>query len=236
MIPFHTSQHRTDWVMRMSVPHPRPWPPREQQARWAVFGDSNCWGMALADPDQAFHRGLPNGALNFAAPGTGADAVLLNLVRARQLYQWQSTVVILPDAHRAMVRIATPEGWCRVPVESHTHQWHSCSLRQYATRQGWSREWHRQAQRQYEHTVAQRIMRPQDHRLRRLIQRIVKLMPTDEYIITSHNTDTHYRISEVVDSDHRLPVWLRQDQATDGRHHGPESHHTLRQQLIDHNW
>ena len=236
MIPFHTSAHRTDWCQRNSVRHPAPWPPKEQQAGWAVFGDSNCWGMALADPSQAFHWDLPGGALNFASPGTGADAVLLNLVTARKLYQWQRTVIVLPDAHRAIVRIATPKGWCRVPVESHTHDWHSCSLRQYGLEQGWSTKWHQQAQRQYEHTVAHRIMRPQDHRLRRLIKRMIQRMPTDEYVITSHNTDTWYRICEVVDSDHCLPVWLRQDRATDAMHHGPESHRTLRQQLLDHRW
>ena len=236
MIPFHTSQHRTDWVMRANVPHPGPWPPRQQQARWAVFGDSNCWGMALADPSQAFHQGLPGGALNFASPGTGADAVLLNLVTARQLYQWHRTVIVLPDAHRAIVRINTPEGWCRVPVESHTHQWHSCRLRQYADEQGWSTKWHQQAQRQYQHTVAHKIMRPQDHRLRRLIRRIIRLMPTDKYIVTSYCPDTHLRIQEIVEPQHRLPVWRRQDRATDETHMGPDSHAQLRQQLIDHNW
>lgn len=220
----------------MSVQHPQPWPPREHTAEWAVFGDSNCWGMALADPDQAFHRGLPGGAFNFAAPGTGADAVVLNMIRARQLYQWHRTVIVLPNAHRAIVRIATPEGWCRVPVESHTYRWHTSSLRQYAVQQGWSRAWHQQAQRQYQHTVAHKIMRPQDHRLRRLIKRMTQLMPTDQYCITSHNTDTWYRIQETVEPDHCLPVWLRQDRATDQVHHGPESHAQLRQQLIDHRW
>jgi hypothetical protein len=263
--PAYHSDRRSDWVFDNTLAH---WPqvrpevrrwgmdPRPRSESWqnlphlpqdpatwyeqAVFGCSVTWGTAMRLEDTWSHQ-ITDSTLNLAVPGSGWDAVWLNLCAADRKFRWGRTICLLPNLQRQVIRVPVrmTGGWARLCLGSHNLDWFQTVFKEWAWRnagtlhteqeiQGWRQAWESQAFRI--------IARPAhtERRARRVLSLIQRTLAAQgrPYWISSWDPEAYTVLSEHTDPQHLLPPfpqWV--DRAEDDRHPGPRTHRLWAEQI-----
>ena len=106
-----------------NVPHP-PFD-EDNNYEFGCFGCSVTHGVGL-DKDQVWPSLLSPNHLNLALSSLGIDGIYLNLVNALKKFDWNTTVIVLPNWERKIMRYNLPTGQIiRVPSTINSEWAHS---------------------------------------------------------------------------------------------------------------
>ena len=194
----------------------------------ACFGCSVTFGTGLEE-DEVWPSLLSTNHLNLSVAGLGIDGIYLNLLNGIKKFDWQTTVIVLPNWERKILRFRLPSGEItRVPTTltgewAHNHfktwAWKTFNRQLSETdRQRWKRMY----QKNFKSLVDGRV---EDYS-KKILTKIVGLCERYDrpLYLTSWDEDTYHSLESFIGPDKILPFFDRLDEAKDMAHHGPKSH------------
>lgn len=192
------------------------------------FGCSVTFGTGL-EYKEVWPSLLTQNHLNFSVSGLGVDGIYLNLLNGLKKFNWQTTVIVLPNWERKILRFHLPSGEVtRVPTTltsewAHNHfknwAWKTFNRQLSETdRQRWKTIY----QKNFQSLINGKV----EEYSKKVLTKIVDICEKYErpLYLTSWDEDTYDSLTSFVGSDRILPFFERIDEARDLAHHGPESH------------
>lgn len=201
---------------------------RNNDFKLGCFGCSITFGTGL-DYKEAWPSLLTHDHLNFSLPSLGIDGIYLNLVNSLKKFEWKTTVIVLPNWERKILRFHLPSGEVtRVPTTL-THEWAQGHFTHWAWKtfnrqlsEDDRRRWKKIYQKNFRSLVDGKVERYS----KKVLTKIVKLCENHDrpLYLTSWSEDTYDSLESFVESDRILPFFEKIDEARDMVHPGPNSH------------
>jgi hypothetical protein len=197
----------------------------------ACFGCSVTYGVGLSVRD-TWPSLLSTRSLNLAVPGLGLDGIFLNLKNALEKFQFETTVLLLPNFDRRLIRLKLDamEAWCRIPVNINSMDWHHSQIKHWA----WDMMGIQHDRSQLEAWKRTFLKRCRDMVLdadshvysQRMLGRLLTLLTHSgkRFYLSAWDEEMYAHLRDRVDGNRILPFFRKIDQAQDMRHPGPNSH------------
>lgn len=197
----------------------------------ACFGCSVTYGTGLSARD-AWPSLLTTRGLNLAVPSLGLDGIFLNLKNALEKFQFETTVLLLPNFDRRLIRLKMDAmgAWCRIPVNINSMDWHHSQIKHWA----WDMMGIQHDRSQLEAWKRTYVKRCRDMVLdldshaysRRMLGRLLTLLTHSgkRFYLSSWDEEMYAHLRDRVAGDRILPFFRKIDLALDHRHPGPHSH------------
>jgi hypothetical protein len=209
-----------------NIPHP----PLDENNNYefGCFGCSVTHGVGLNN-DQIWPSLLSKNHLNLALSSLGVDGIYLNLVNALKKFKWDTTVIILPNWERKIMRFTLPSGEItRVPSTLNTEwahtlfkHWSWKTFNRQLSRDDLNR-WKKLYNKSFKFLMEDRF----PEYSRRVLDKIVKVCheANKPLYLSSWDEETYDYLESHFDNV--LPFFEKIDYAQDQAHPGPKSHMT----------
>ncbi len=219
-----------DQQMKKKVYENMPHPPHEQDKNYefGCFGCSVTRGSALI-PKDAWPMLLTGDPLNLSLGGLGIDGIYLNLVNALKKFNWDTTVILLPNLTRKLTRFTLPSGAVtRVPSTLQS-EWANMSFKHWAWKT-FNRQlskddldrWKKLYNRNFKFLVDGHC----EEYSRTIIRMIIEVCKKSgrPFYLSSWDEETYDYLESSQVPDNVLPFFEKVDLARDMIHPGPKSH------------
>tara|TARA_B100001094_G_C18093483_1_gene751714 strand:+ start:44 stop:1225 length:1182 start_codon:yes stop_codon:yes gene_type:complete len=192
------------------------------------FGCSVTFGTGL-EPTEVWPSLLTQDHLNLSVAGLGIDGIYLNLLNGLKKFNWRTTVIVLPNWERKILRFHLPSGEVtRVPTtltgewaHNHFKNWAWKTFNRQLSEKDRQR-WKKIYQSNFQSLVNGKV---EDYSKKALGMIVDLCEKADRPLyLTSWDQDTYDSLGSFIDSNRILPFFERVDEARDLAHHGPESH------------
>ena len=224
--PHLTTDERLGEKVYSNIPHADI--DQDNKFELGCFGCSVTFGTGL-EQDEVWPALLSKNHLNLSVAGLGIDGIYLNLLNGLKKFDWQTTVIVLPNWERKILRFRLPSGEItRVPTtltgewaHNHFKHWAWKTFNRQLTETDRQR-WKRMYQRNFKSLVDGRV----EEYSKRILTKIVEICERYDrpLYLTSWDDDTYHSLGSFIGSDKILPFFDRLDEAKDMAHHGPKSH------------
>jgi len=201
---------------------------RTKEYDFGCFGCSLTFGTGLDSKDVWPSLLSPN-HLNLAVSSLGIDGIYLNLTNALNKFNWQKTVIVLPNWERKILRFRLPSGEVtRVPTtlssewaHSYFKNWAWTTFNRQLTDRDRTR-WKKAYQKNFKYLVDGRI----EQYSKKILSKIVDLCEQSgrTLYMTSWDHETYDSLDSFIRRDRILPFFEKIDEAGDEQHPGPASH------------
>jgi len=216
--------------MKKKVYENMPHPPydKDKNYEFGCFGCSVTRGSALL-PNEVWPMLLTEDPLNLSLGGLGIDGIYLNLVNALKKFNWETTVILLPNLTRKLTRFTLPSGAVtRVPSTLQS-EWATMDFKHWAWKtfnrqlsQDDLNRWKKLYNRNFKFLVNGNC----EEYSRRIIRMIIEVCKKSgrPFYLSSWDEETYDYIESTMASDNVLPFFEKIDLARDNIHAGPKSH------------
>jgi hypothetical protein len=192
------------------------------------FGCSVTFGTGL-DYKEVWPSLLTQNHLNFSVASLGIDGIYLNLLNSLKKFNWRTTVIVLPNWERKILRFRLPSGEVtRVPTTV-TGEWARTHFKHWAWKtfnrqlsEDDRQKWKKAYQKNFQSMIDGKV----EEYSKRILTKIIHLCEKSErpFYLTSWDEDTYESLKSFVGADKILPFFEKIDSAKDSLHPGPESH------------
>lgn len=192
------------------------------------FGCSVTFGTAL-DYKEVWPSLLTQNHLNLSLPGLGIDGIYLNLLNGLKKFDWQTTVIVLPNWERKILRFHLPSGQVtRVPAAL-TSEWAHHQFKHWAWKT-FNRQLTQSDRSRWKNIYQKNFQSMMDGKVEKYSKKILTMIVDlcerhgKPLYLTSWDEDVYTELKSFIESKRILPFFETIDEAVDRLHPGPDSH------------